>query len=282
MIQFDGHTVGVHALAFSPDSGLLATAGRDGSVRLWDAGGGVVREFAVPGGAGPLAWEPSGRRLVCGTEGGLFELRMTGEVIDLRASPMLKPVATIAFLSDELLAVGGGVGIHLFDVPKRSARNIAHYEQKGVKRLVAHRESKTVAWTTGEHRLRVWKTTSPDKLDVPLGKPSFALDVSPDGTHIAVGVDYTVRLYPIGERYAHRELAGHKGRVTGAAFTADGRTLATASWDDAVRLWDVATAKEKARFPLAVGKLTGIAASPDGTRLAVAGSDGPVVLIDTE
>jgi hypothetical protein len=47
-----------------------------------------------------------------------------------------------------------------------------------------------------------------------------------------------------------------------------------------VRVWDVGSAREVARFPLSVGHLTAIACCPDGTRLAVGGTAGGVVLID--
>jgi WD40 repeat protein len=286
MIQYDGHPAAVYSLAFSPDASLLASGGKDGTVRFWDAGGGLVA--TVPTSDVPdesvrssLSWSASGAAL-CGHQKGLVEVRPTGEVRAFGLPLSLLPVHDFGHLTDDLLAVGGGGFVRLFDLKTNAPRPVQKNEQKAARRLVVSRATKTVAWTNGEHRLRVWPTTSPDTLDVPLGKPSFALAMSPDGTRIAVGVDYAVRLYQTGVRHPAAELTGHKGRVSGAAFSADGRILATASWDETVRLWDVATARETTRFPLKIGALTAVAFSPDGTRLAVAGTAGPIVLIDAE
>ena len=41
-----------------------------------------------------------------------------------------------------------------------------------------------------------------------------------------------------------RVLRGHEGEVCSAQFSADGKTVLTASWDKTARLWDVASGKE--------------------------------------
>jgi hypothetical protein len=41
-------------------------------------------------------------------------------------------------------------------------------------------------------------------------------------------------------------LTGHTEEVSHAAFSSDGRTLATASWDDTARLWDTTESPERA------------------------------------
>jgi WD40 repeat protein len=38
-------------------------------------------------------------------------------------------------------------------------------------------------------------------------------------------------------------------RVDAIAFSPDGKTLASGSWDHSVKLWDVATGKEIRSFP---------------------------------
>jgi len=116
---------------------------------------------------------------------------------------------------------------------------------------------------------------------VKLGKPAAAITVSPDGETVAIATDWLVKVFNVDGK-SRIELTGHKGIVSAIGFVNGGRTVVSASWDETVRLWDVATGKETARFLLGIGKLTALTVSPDGTRIAVGGTDGPIVLIDAE
>jgi hypothetical protein len=69
------------------------------------------------------------------------------------------------------------------------------------------------------------------------------------------------------------ELTGHTEMVFAAAFSPDGRTLATGSMDGTVRLWALPEGKEIARLEGHRGWVLDIAFSPDGTRLVSGGTD---------
>src|SRR4051794_5450943 len=62
-------------------------------------------------------------------------------------------------------------------------------------------------------------------------------------------------------------LKGHTHFIHFAAFSRDG-TLATASWDKSVRLWDVKAGREKASYEGIIDLTAPVAFSPDGTLLA--------------
>src|SRR3990172_8071034 len=76
-------------------------------------------------------------------------------------------------------------------------------------------------------------------------------------------------------------LHGRTGAVLGLAFFPDGKTLASASWDRTVRLWDPVTGKELA---VLTGQAKGpwtVAISPDGKLIASGGDEtGSLILWD--
>ncbi|WP_385880295.1 NACHT and WD repeat domain-containing protein [Umezawaea endophytica] len=79
-------------------------------------------------------------------------------------------------------------------------------------------------------------------------------------------------------------LTGHTGAVYLTTFSPDSRTLATASYDNSVRLWDVADRRNPRLLgaPLLGHKswVSSAVFSPDGKTLASAGDDGTVRLWD--
>src|SRR5207244_3212617 len=77
-----------------------------------------------------------------------------------------------------------------------------------------------------------------------------------------------------------RTLRGHESLVLSVAFSPDGSRVATASYDQMVKVWDVATGRELRTFQEHTGRVHVLAFSPDGTRMATGSVDGTVKLWD--
>lgn len=291
MLVLDGHESAVFALAFSPDGGRLASGDRVGNVLLW-AGGEPVRVAATnPPGAAPvnsLAFAPNDVLVVAGGQAGWYGVRLGGDGQPVTASVVQMPLGATGVrpVGPELLAVGLGSrskpqgGAFAVVNPYATKRQSEFPAPQGVRSVSAAGE--VVAWSEWGRLLYVWDIRKPDRVKLPLAAEAPCVALAPDGTQLAAGVDYVVKLFDVAGKRERLSLAGHRGKVTSVAFTPDGGTVVSGSWDGTVRLWDAGPGTERASFRWPVGKVTSLAIAPDGLRLAVGGDAGAIVLADLD
>jgi WD40 repeat protein/tRNA A-37 threonylcarbamoyl transferase component Bud32 len=299
-----GHTRFVVAVAYSRDGKYLASASanpraerpadRAGEVIVWDAAAGepVLTLPQKDEYLHALAFSPDGRLLALAPVGDtvfLYECPTGKEVGRLRTDSEVI-TSSVAFSPDgEALAVGdlngkvtiwavaGGARLHTL----RGAGQVwsLAYSPDGDRLAVADMDL-----LRGEGEVRLWDTRGGKEVLRLPGQMSVAF--SPDGHLLAapasgrITAPGAVRVWdarPGPELFTLRPRA--QGAIS-AAYSPDGRRLATAHDDFSVRIWDPATGEEVRVLRGHTGGVYAVAFAPNGSRLASASHDKTVRLWD--
>jgi serine/threonine protein kinase/WD40 repeat protein len=109
------------------------------------------------------------------------------------------------------------------------------------------------------------------------GSSGAAMAVSPDGRQFL----FADRIRDSTTSEEIHQLAGHGGGVRCAAFSSDGKRLATGGDDSTIRIWDTTTGRILLSLRGHDGSVQAVHFSSDNTRLLSGGNDGRVLLWDS-
>jgi WD40 repeat protein len=295
-------------LAYSPDGTLVATTHGDGTARLWDASTGEPKATLeatlserLPG-VYSAAFSHDGRTVATGGQDRVLRLwdvdspgeavqelyGHTGDIFDVTFAP-----------GDERLATAGADGmVFLWDATTGDELAAWQAHDDAVYAVDISPDGKRLVTASQDKTVIVWDITGEEtqELQTLFDHTNSVSDArfSPDGMCLATtGADRTAKLWDAQTGQLLLNLPGLEDWGTAVAFhpadqpaaAADspyrcGQTLATASQDGAVRLWNIGPNHEGTLFVGHDGPVESAAFSPDGRRVATGSDDGTARIWD--
>jgi WD40 repeat protein/nucleoside phosphorylase len=303
--QYDVHASWVLAVDWEPGGTRIASAGADGTVRIWEADTGespltyrgharLLNKINLQATVYTVAWAPEGLRVASAGDGSNVYIwnAATGQTLTLyqNHSGLLPNVYAVAWSPDgkQIATACSSIGfdktVHIWDATtgqtlKRYDAHSGWTPNFSVLSLAWSSDGTHIAATCGDKTIRVWNAATGHLISTYRFRSEWSSHIawSPDSRYLASAhSDHTIRIWDISTETNVMTYRGHADAVRYVAWSPEGRSIATTANDRTVQIWEALTGDHIYTYRGHSDWVTSAAWSFDGTRIASASNDRTV------
>ncbi|HKQ06983.1 MAG TPA: serine/threonine-protein kinase [Blastocatellia bacterium] len=273
----------VYEVSFSDDGRLLASAGEEAVVRLWQTDG--EKQLAGRGGVGKcVAVSPDGATLASGSSDNVILLWRASDGQALKTlTGHSDRIFSIGFSPDgqTLFSASDDRTVRLWRVSDGGLIKTVSTPEKGYLIVTVSPDLRLVAYYRPGSPFKLWSLEANSQVRLLKGKVPevYCGAFSRDGQVLALGsTSGEVQLWRVSDGRLLQSLGEFKARVNSIAFSANGKLLAAGFDNGTIRLWRVSGGEFLVRLPGHTESVNSVSFSADGRTLA-SGSDDNTVRI---
>jgi WD40 repeat protein/serine/threonine protein kinase len=289
LTQLTGPENTVHGVRFSPDGATIGAVSSDGSLRLWDRTSKELRsQVRIPGGASleALSFAPDGASIaVAGRAGWIGIVNTAAPSEPTRLTDCADRITWLAHspAGSIIAAAGETYLITLYDATTGEKLGELKGHANRIIDAVFSKDGATLVSVGGDGACIQWDIASRTERSrtEPIGAPTRAVCLSPDGASIITGSDdWKIRIFSAKTGKLEKTIAGAKQHVFGLAMHPKGNVLISCTRDSVIQVWDIRTGRELAVLGGHNDLVLSMAISPDGLTLLTGSADRTVGLWD--
>ncbi|MDY6900800.1 MAG: serine/threonine-protein kinase [Cyanobacteriota bacterium] len=287
------HAASISSIAISTDGTTLISGSSYCAIKLWNINTNkIIRTICNDHSINAVACSPNGTIIASGDSANNIILWNRDSSIKIKAHTGLFSGVKSLFFSPNgkiLASAGGDATVKLWDVKAGNIISNFKGHKKSVNTVAISPNGKLIASGSTDKTVRLWNLNTGKILNnIYTNYKINSVAFSPDGEMIATGGEgYNIKLW---ETITRQEICTldsdnwvKKGvyseiTVKCVVFSPNGEILATSSYNNDIKLWDVNTKEEICTLTGHSGKVNSLVFSPDGQTL-YSGSDDSTIKI---